>query len=141
MMKGAGLFRGVQPADRGAYLAWRSSPLANGAGAGGLRAVQIGVYPGRQGKDFAYSDGSGWHAEGGGKTRPWMGCPTGKCASPASPGAMKPSAICGTKGIQAALLLGSDKLPELEHGWLHVEQIAREFGFVCLTRGRDECGA
>ena len=37
------------------------------------------------------------------------------------------------------MLLGSDKLPELEHGWLHVEEIAREFGIVCLRRGGDAC--
>ena len=45
------------------------------------------------------------------------------------------------EGYAPALLIGSDKLPELEHGWKHVGEIAREFGFVCSGRGTDECEA
>ena len=44
------------------------------------------------------------------------------------------------QGYAPALLLGSDKLPELERGWLHVEEIAREFGIVCLSRGEEDAG-
>jgi len=44
------------------------------------------------------------------------------------------------EGVDASLLLGSDKLPELEHGWLYVREIAEEFGIVCLSRGGDDCG-
>ena len=36
--------------------------------------------------------------------------------------------------------MGSDKLPELEHGWLYVKEIVQEFGIVCLARGADKCG-
>ena len=43
------------------------------------------------------------------------------------------------KGYDCALLMGSDKLPELEHGWLYVDEIVKEFGIVCLTRGGDVC--
>ena len=47
--------------------------------------------------------------------------------------------LCRLKeeGKNASLLLGSDKLPELEHGWLYVRQIAEEFGIVCLKRSGD----
>ena len=44
------------------------------------------------------------------------------------------------EGTEAALLMGSDKLPELEHKWLHVREIAEQFGIVCLERGGDDCG-
>ena len=41
--------------------------------------------------------------------------------------------------LSPALLMGSDKLPELEHGWRHVDEIAQEFGILCMTRGGDDC--
>ena len=44
-------------------------------------------------------------------------------------------------GWEPALLIGSDKLAELERAWLHVPEIAREFGIVCMSRGQDACEA
>ena len=44
------------------------------------------------------------------------------------------------EGRAPALLIGSDKLAEMETGWKYVDRIAKEFGIVCLTRGSDECG-
>ena len=38
------------------------------------------------------------------------------------------------EGFSPSLLMGSDKLPELEHGWLYVPEIVREFGIVCMSR-------
>ena len=43
--------------------------------------------------------------------------------------------------MEASLLLGSDKLKELGTGWLYVEDIARDFGIVCLPREEDDCEA
>lgn len=43
------------------------------------------------------------------------------------------------EGYAPSLLLGSDKLPELASGWKFVREIAREFGIVCLARGKDSC--
>ena len=43
------------------------------------------------------------------------------------------------EGIDGALLVGSDKLEEMATNWLHVPEIAREFGIVALARGRDVC--
>ncbi|MBQ9327349.1 MAG: adenylyltransferase/cytidyltransferase family protein [Solobacterium sp.] len=41
-------------------------------------------------------------------------------------------------GYEPTLLFGSDKLPELEHGWRYVEEICKEFGIVCMKRSTDE---
>ncbi len=35
------------------------------------------------------------------------------------------------------LLIGSDKLKELENGWLYVRQIAEQFGIAVISRGTD----
>ncbi|MBQ6341508.1 MAG: hypothetical protein IJI41_00140 [Anaerolineaceae bacterium] len=42
-------------------------------------------------------------------------------------------------GENPSLLLGADKLPELEHLWIHVPEIASEFGIVCMDRGTTSC--
>lgn len=93
-----------------------------------------------QGKDFAYTDGQRLTmlriiAE----TRPWMAVTDWEIRQPRQPRTYETLCHLRTEGIQAALLMGSDKLPELEHGWLHVPDIAKEFGIVCLSRGGDEC--
>lgn len=44
------------------------------------------------------------------------------------------------RGMKPRLLLGSDKLPEMEAGWMHVDRIAGEFGIVVLERGKDDAG-
>lgn len=42
-----------------------------------------------------------------------------------------------TQGYDCSLLFGSDKLPELEHGWLYIEEIAHEYGIVCMERSHE----
>jgi len=42
-------------------------------------------------------------------------------------------------GFSPSLLVGSDKLVELESKWLYVDKILDGFGIVCLTRGSDNC--
>lgn len=44
-------------------------------------------------------------------------------------------------GFSPSLLIGSDKLPELEHGWKFIPQIAEEFGIVCMDRGNGDTEA
>lgn len=39
---------------------------------------------------------------------------------------------------EVKLLFGSDKLNELQTGWLHVDEICHEFGIVCMTRSKDD---
>ncbi|MCI5724177.1 MAG: nicotinate (nicotinamide) nucleotide adenylyltransferase [Erysipelotrichaceae bacterium] len=49
--------------------------------------------------------------------------------------------LCALKdrGYPCKLLFGSDKLLELQTGWKHVEEIAKEFGIVCMERNEDDC--
>ncbi len=42
-------------------------------------------------------------------------------------------------GYDCKLLFGSDKLPELETGWKHIEELCIEFGIVCMERNFDDC--
>lgn len=41
------------------------------------------------------------------------------------------------EGFDCSLLFGSDKLPELETVWKHVDRICQEFGIVCMKRSDD----
>ncbi len=96
---------------------------------------------GDQGKDYAYSDAlrlKMLHVLAG--NRPWMRYTDREIRAAAQPRTYE--TLCGLRdeGYEPALLLGSDKLPELEHIWRHVDDIAREFGFVCLARGGDAFG-
>ena len=93
-----------------------------------------------QGKDFAYSDAMRLQMlKAAAKTRPFMRVSDWEMRQPRQPRSYETLCHLRDEGIQASLLLGSDKLPELERGWLHVREIAEEFGFVCLTRRADEC--
>ena len=71
--------------------------------------------------------------------RPWMAVSDVELRAESQPRTYDTLCRLRDEGYEPSLLLGSDKLPELEHGWLHVEDIAREFGFVCMTRGQDAC--
>ena len=93
-----------------------------------------------QGKDFAYSDERRLNmlllaAE----PRSWMRVTDWEMTQPRQPRTYETLCHLRAEGIDASLLLGSDKLPEMEHGWRNVENIAREFGIVCLSRGEDRC--
>ena len=95
---------------------------------------------GEQGKDFAYTDAQRLNMlEKAAQTRPWMKVSDWEMRQPRQPRSYETLCHLREEGIQASLLFGSDKLPELEHGWLHVREIAEEFGFVVLCRGGDEC--
>ncbi len=94
-----------------------------------------------QGKDFAYSDGQRLEMlRRAAESRPWMAVSDWEMRQDHQPRTYETLCRLREEGYDAALLMGSDKLPELEHGWLHVEEITREFGIVCMARGRDECG-
>ena len=73
------------------------------------------------------------------ENRPWMQVTDLEMREETQPRTY--TTLCALRdwGIPATLLLGSDKLPELESGWRHVPEICWEFGIVCLTRGKDEC--
>ena len=93
-----------------------------------------------QGKDFAYSDEKRLNMlRRATESRPWMRVTDWEMQQPHQPRTYETLRHLRGEGIEASLLLGSDKLPELEHGWQNVEHIAREFGIVCLSRGEDRC--
>lgn len=95
-----------------------------------------------QGKDHAYSDAQRLAMLcAAAQARPWMQISEIDMCQEAQPRTYHSLCRLREDGYQPALLLGSDKLPELEKGWLHVEDIAREFGIVCMTRSDDNCQA
>ncbi len=93
-----------------------------------------------QGKDFAYANQTRLAMlNAAAETRPWMRVTDWELQQSRQPRTYSTLCHLREEGYQAALLLGSDKLTELEHGWLHVAEIAREFGIVCLQRGAVDC--
>lgn len=93
-----------------------------------------------QGKDFAYSDRQRLDMLlKAAENRPWMAVTDWEMRQERQPRTYTTLCHLREEGYAAKLLMGSDKLPELEYTWLHVHEIAREFGIVCLTRGKDEC--
>ena len=93
-----------------------------------------------QGKDFAYgSDRRLEMLEALAAERPWMFVTGWELEQESQPRTWTTLCHLREEGWAPSLLLGSDKLPELEHGWLYVHEITGEFGIVCLTRGADEC--
>ena len=94
-----------------------------------------------QGKNFAWSDdGRLAMLRAAAETRPWMTVTDWEMTREKQPRSYETLRHLKEEGVDASLLIGSDKLAELEHGWLHVKEIAEEFGIVCLTRGGDDCG-
>ena len=97
---------------------------------------------GEQGKDFAYPDARRLEMlRAAAASRPWMAVTDWEMRQKAQPRTYETLCHLRSLGDAPALLMGSDKLPELERIWRHVDAIAREFGLVCLARGRDECSA
>lgn len=95
---------------------------------------------GEQGKDFAYTDEERLAMlRRVAATRPWMAVEDLELRCQTQPRTYDTLCRLEERGYAPTLLFGSDKLAELEHGWRHVEDIARRFGFVCLTRGGDDC--
>ncbi len=95
-----------------------------------------------QGKDFAFSDGERLDMlRSLARTRPWMEVTDIEMGMASQPRTY--TTLCALRGAgwEPALLIGSDKLAELERAWLHVPEIAREFGIVCMARGQDACEA
>ncbi len=94
-----------------------------------------------QGKDFAYGEKQRLEMlRRAAENRPWMEVTDIEIRMEEQPRTYKTLCLLREKGQEASLLIGSDKLAEMETGWRHVENIASEFGITVLTRGADECG-
>ena len=95
-----------------------------------------------QGKDYAYSDRQRLEMlRRAAASRPWMAVSDWEIEREVQPRTYETLCHLREAGYAPTLPIGSDKLKELEHGWRHVEDIAREFGFVCTSRGADECAS
>lgn len=93
-----------------------------------------------QGKNYAYSDGIRLEMlRTAARHRPWMEVTDWELRQQNQPRTYETLCHLREEGWQPSLLMGSDKLPELEKGWRNVDKIAREFGIVCMSRGADDC--
>ena len=72
-------------------------------------------------------------------SRPWMRVCDWELHQAEQPRTYRTLCHLREEGYEPSLLMGSDKLRELSSGWKHVPEIAREFGIVCLARGKDSC--
>ena len=94
----------------------------------------------KQGKDFAYTDEERLAMlRKAAEIRPWMAVTDWEIRQEQQPRTYETLCHLRDEGHPAKLLIGSDKLPELENGWLHVQEIVQEFGIICMARGEDEC--
>lgn len=92
-----------------------------------------------QGKDFAYSDAARLRMlEAAAGKRPDMKVIPWETQAPEQPRSYRTLCALREAGYDPVLLIGSDKLAELET-WFMAESIFREFGVVCLVRGDDRC--
>jgi len=93
-----------------------------------------------QQKDFAFQDEDRLAMlDKIAKTRPWMQKTDWEIRQESQPRTYHTLCALRDGGVSASLLMGSDKLKELENGWRFVPEICREFGIVCLARGEDNC--
>lgn len=93
-----------------------------------------------QRKDAALSDETRLEMlEALSKTRPWMSYTDIEIKSEIQPRTYETLVRLKSLGYAPSLLVGSDKLTELESKWVNVDKIISEFGIVCLSRGDDEC--
>lgn len=72
------------------------------------------------------------------ETRPWMAVTDWELRRPEQPRSYVTLCALREEGFSPSLLMGSDKLREFT-SWRFVPEIAREFGIVCLARGKDSC--
>lgn len=70
--------------------------------------------------------------------RPWMDICPYEIEADHQPRTYETLCRLREDGYELQLLFGSDKLKELETGWMYVDRICREFGIVCLSRGNEK---
>ncbi len=66
--------------------------------------------------------------------RPWMEVTDIEFKQEKQPRTYTTLCMLREQGLQASLLMGADKLPELDKIWSFVPEIAEEFGIVCMDR-------
>ncbi len=93
-----------------------------------------------QKKNYAFSDASRIEmlrriAE----QRSWMRYTDIEMHETAQPRTYRTLCMLRDRGENPTLLLGADKLEELETGWQFIPEISEEFGIVCLGRSGIDC--
>ena len=92
-----------------------------------------------QKKDFAFSGSARLSMlRAIARDRRWMRVSAYELDAPTQPRTYESLCHLRAQGLHAALLMGSDKMPELATLWRHVPQIAEQFGIVVLERGEDD---
>ncbi len=96
-----------------------------------------------QHKDFAFGDAQRlWLLQEIAAVHPWMRVSSIELDMDHQPRTYE--TLCRLRdrdGLHGMLLLGSDKLPELDHLWRYVPEMAREFGIACMPRQGEDCQA
>lgn len=92
-----------------------------------------------QGKDFAFSEAQRLKmlrqiAE----DHPWMIVSDHELKQDHQPRTYETLCDLKEEGYQVKLLFGSDKLCELQHGWLHIPELCREFGIAVMEREHED---
>ncbi|MCR5795816.1 MAG: hypothetical protein K6G61_10790 [Solobacterium sp.] len=91
-----------------------------------------------QKKDYAFSDRTRISMlDTIAQSQKWMKVSSYELRSESQPRTYTTLCYLRDQGYTCSLLFGSDKLPELETGWLHVDEIMKEFGVVCMRRADD----
>ncbi|MBQ8095325.1 MAG: hypothetical protein IJ242_17365 [Clostridia bacterium] len=71
------------------------------------------------------------------KIRPWMRVSSYEINSASQPRTYQTLVALRDLKISGSLLIGTDKLEELDNKWMYVPEIAKEFGIVCMERSGD----
>ena len=69
--------------------------------------------------------------------REWMKVSDHEIHAPSQPRSYFTLQYLKSQGYDCSLLFGSDKLRELKTGWLYMNEIAKEYGIVCMSRADD----
>lgn len=102
---------------------------------------QSAYISGFQGKEFAFSDEERLSMLNTiAAARPWMRVFDWEMKQEKQPRTYDTLCRLRDEGESPSLLIGADKLIELETKWLFTREISDEFGIVCMDRGADECG-
>ena len=95
---------------------------------------------GFQGKDYAFSNEERLSMLNTvAAARPWMRVCDWEMKQEKQPKTYQTLCHLREEGESPSLLLGSDKLLELETKWQFAREISNEFGIVCMDRGADNC--
>ncbi len=73
------------------------------------------------------------------ENRPWMHYTDLEIRQDRQPRTWHTLCMLRDRGESPSLLIGADKLEELEMKWAYVPEIADEFGIVCMNRGDMDC--